>query len=78
MAPNRFSHLCVHSGHSLKEGSLHVKKLPGLCEALDFPALVAADTNSLFGALESSDCCTRDQCGADAAALSAGGVATQR
>jgi len=52
-----FIHLRVHSVYSLKEGALHVKKLPGLCEALGFPALAVTDTNALFGALEFSECC---------------------
>ena len=54
-----FIHLRVHSAYSLKEGALHVKKLPGLCETLGFPALAVTDTNNLFGALEFSECCAR-------------------
>ncbi|MHA1527524.1 MAG: DNA polymerase III subunit alpha [Alphaproteobacteria bacterium] len=54
-----FIHLRVHSVFSLKEGALHVKALPGLCEALGFPALAVTDTNALFGALEFSECCAR-------------------
>ena len=54
-----FIHLRVHSVYSLKEGALHVKKLPGLCETLGFPALAVTDTNALFGALEFSECCAR-------------------
>ena len=54
-----FIHLRVHSAYSLKEGALHVKTLPGLCETLGFPALAVTDTNNLFGALEFSECCAR-------------------
>ena len=54
-----FIHLRVHSVYSLKEGALHVKALPGLCEKLGFPALAVTDTNALFGALEFSECCAR-------------------
>ncbi len=54
-----FIHLRVHSAYSLKEGALHVKKLPGLCETLGFPALAVTETNNLFGALEFSECCAR-------------------
>jgi DNA polymerase-3 subunit alpha len=50
-----FIHLRVHSAYSLREGALHVKKLPGLCEKLGFPAIAVADTNNLFGALEFSE-----------------------
>ncbi|MGR3717994.1 MAG: DNA polymerase III subunit alpha [Thermohalobaculum sp.] len=54
-----FIHLRVHSAYSLKEGALHVKTLPGLCETLGFPALAVTDTNNLFGALEFSECFAR-------------------
>jgi len=50
-----FIHLRVHSAYSLREGALHVTKLPGLCDKLDFPAIAVADTNNLFGALEFSE-----------------------
>jgi len=50
-----FIHLRVHSAYSLREGALHVKKLPGLCDKLGFPAIAVADTNNLFGALEFSE-----------------------
>jgi DNA polymerase-3 subunit alpha len=54
-----FIHLRVHSAYSLREGALHVKKLPALCEKLGFPALAVTDTNNLFGALEFSEVCAR-------------------
>ena len=54
-----FIHLRVHSAYSLKEGALHVKKLPGLCEKLGFPAIAVTDTNNLFGGLEFSENCAR-------------------
>ncbi|TFG86651.1 MAG: PHP domain-containing protein, partial [Hyphomicrobiales bacterium] len=54
-----FIHLRVHSAYSLKEGALHVKNLPGLCEKLDFPAIAVTDTNNLFGGLEFSENCAK-------------------
>jgi DNA polymerase-3 subunit alpha len=54
-----FIHLRVHSAYSLKEGALHVKKLPALCEKLGFPAIAVTDTNNLFGGLEFSENCAR-------------------
>jgi DNA polymerase III alpha subunit len=54
-----FIHLRVHSAYSLKEGALHVKKLPGLCEKLGFPAIAVTDTNNLFGGLEFSENCAK-------------------
>ena len=54
-----FIHLRVHSVYSLKEGALHVKKLPGLCRTLGFPAVAVADTNNLFGGLEFSETCAK-------------------
>ena len=54
-----FIHLRVHSVYSLKEGALHVKKLPGLCETLGFPAIAVTDTNNLFGGLEFSESCAK-------------------
>jgi DNA polymerase-3 subunit alpha len=54
-----FIHLRVHSAYSLKEGALHVKHLPGLCQKLGFPALAVTDTNNLFGALEFSENCAK-------------------
>ena len=54
-----FIHLRIHSAYSLKEGALHVKKLPGLCEKLGFPAIAVTDTNNLFGGLEFSENCAK-------------------
>ncbi len=54
-----FIHLRVHSVYSLKEGALHVKKLPGLCRTLGFPAVAVTDTNNLFGGLEFSESCAK-------------------
>jgi DNA polymerase-3 subunit alpha len=54
-----FIHLRVHSVYSLKEGALHVKKLPGLCEKHGFPAIAVTDTNNLFGGLEFSEICAK-------------------
>ncbi len=51
----QFIHLRVHSAFSLKEGAIHVKKLPALCEKMGFPAVGIADSNNLFGALEFSE-----------------------
>ncbi|HSF96141.1 MAG TPA: DNA polymerase III subunit alpha [Thermohalobaculum sp.] len=54
-----FIHLRVHSAYSLREGAVHVKKLPGLCVDLGFPALAVTDTNNLFGGLEFSESAAR-------------------
>ena len=50
--PSSFIHLHTHSAYSLAEGAIPVKKLKGLCEAAQMPALAVTDTNNLFGALE--------------------------
>lgn len=50
----RFIHLRVHTEYSLLEGAVPVKKLAGLCEAADMPAVAVTDTNSMFCALEFS------------------------
>ena len=50
----RFIHLRVHTEYSLLEGAVPVKKLAGLCEANDMPAVAVTDTNSMFCALEFS------------------------
>ncbi|MBV7407535.1 DNA polymerase III subunit alpha [Maritimibacter sp. DP1N21-5] len=50
----RFVHLRVHSEYSLLEGAVPVKKLPGLCDAMDMPAVALTDTNNMFAALEFS------------------------
>jgi len=50
----RFIHLRVHTEYSLLEGAVRVKKLAGLCEAADMPAVAVTDTNSMFCALEAS------------------------
>ncbi|SFD48220.1 DNA polymerase III subunit alpha [Roseivivax sediminis] len=53
-ASPRFIHLRVHTEYSLLEGAVRLKKLPGLCEAMDMPAVAVTDTNNLFAALEFS------------------------
>ncbi len=50
----RFIHLRVHTEYSLLEGAVRLKKLPGLCEQMDMPAVAVTDTNSMFSALEFS------------------------
>ncbi len=50
----RFIHLRVHTEYSLLEGAVRLKKLPGLCEKMDTPAVAVTDTNSMFSALEFS------------------------
>ncbi|MDA7428567.1 DNA polymerase III subunit alpha [Primorskyibacter aestuariivivens] len=54
MADPRFIHLRVHTEYSLLEGSIRLKKLPGLCADMDMPAVAVTDTNNLFCALEFS------------------------
>ncbi len=53
-ADPRFIHLRVHSEYSLLEGAVPVKKLTGLCESMDMPAVALTDTNNMFAALEFS------------------------
>ncbi len=50
----RFIHLRCHSEHSLLEGAIPVKKLPGLAAKHGMPAVALTDTNALFAALEFS------------------------
>ncbi|SHK27393.1 DNA polymerase III, alpha subunit [Shimia gijangensis] len=50
----RFIHLRTHTEYSLLEGALRVKKLPGMCAAMDMPAVAITDTNNMFAALEFS------------------------
>ncbi len=52
--PTRFIHLRTHTEYSLLEGAVRVKKLGGLCEVADMPAVAITDTNSMFCALEAS------------------------
>ncbi len=52
--PTRFIHLRTHTEYSLLEGAVRVKKLAGLCEVADMPAVAITDTNSMFCALEAS------------------------
>lgn len=54
MADPRFIHLRVHTEYSLLKGAVRLKKLPGLCEAMEMPAVAVTDTNNLFSALEFS------------------------
>ncbi|MBV7377872.1 DNA polymerase III subunit alpha [Maritimibacter dapengensis] len=53
-ASPRFIHLRVHTEYSLLEGAVPVKKLSGLCEAMEMPAVAMTDTNNMFAALEFS------------------------
>ncbi|WP_421701220.1 DNA polymerase III subunit alpha [Aliiroseovarius sp.] len=50
----RFIHLRLHTEYSLLEGAVPVKKLAGLCEKANMPAVAVTDTNNLFSALEFS------------------------
>ena len=50
----RFIHLRVHSEYSLLEGAVRLKKLAGLCQAANLPAVALTDTNNMFAALEFS------------------------
>jgi len=50
----RFIHLRLHTEYSLLEGAVPVKKLAGLCDANDMPAVAITDSNSMFCALEAS------------------------
>ncbi|MGH1466880.1 MAG: DNA polymerase III subunit alpha [Cognatishimia sp.] len=50
----RFIHLRVHTEYSLLEGAIRTKKLPGICTAMDMPAVAITDTNNMFAALEFS------------------------
>ncbi len=50
----RFIHLRTHTEYSLLEGAVRLKKLPGLCEKMEMPAVAITDTNSMFAALEFS------------------------
>ncbi|PPB79909.1 DNA polymerase-3 subunit alpha [Albidovulum inexpectatum] len=54
MADPRFIHLRVHTEYSLLEGAIPLKKLIGLCDRLNMPAVAVTDTNNLFAALEFS------------------------
>ena len=49
-----FIHLRCHSAYSLLEGAVTVKKLIGLAQKHQMPALGLTDTQNLFGALEFS------------------------
>ncbi len=50
----RFIHLRIHTEYSLLEGAVRLKKLPGLCDQMEMPAVAVTDTNSMFSALEFS------------------------
>ncbi|MFM2356565.1 MAG: hypothetical protein RLZZ528_2301, partial [Pseudomonadota bacterium] len=54
MAGPRFIHLRVHTEFSLLEGAVPVKKLVGLCDKMQMPAVAVTDTNNMFAALEFS------------------------
>jgi len=49
-----FVHLRCHSAYSLLEGAVTVKKLIGLAQKYNMPALGLTDSQNLFGALEFS------------------------
>ncbi len=49
-----FVHLRVHTAYSLSEGAIPVKKLLGLCQKYEMPAVAITDTSNLFGGLEMS------------------------
>src|SRR5690606_22059513 len=53
-AAPRFIHLRVHTEHSLLEGAVPVKKLVGLCDKMNMPAVAVTDTDNMFAALEFS------------------------
>ncbi|MGZ9811940.1 DNA polymerase III subunit alpha [Pseudoroseicyclus sp. H15] len=55
MASPRFIHLRTHSEHSLLEGAIPVKKLPGLAAKAAMPAVALTDTNNMFAALQFSE-----------------------
>ena len=50
----RFIHLRVHTEHSLLEGAVPVKALPGLAADAGMPAVAITDSDNLFAALEFS------------------------
>ncbi|MEB3702791.1 DNA polymerase III subunit alpha [Candidatus Bealeia paramacronuclearis] len=49
-----FVHLRCHTAYSLLEGAVTVKKLIGLAQKYNMPALAMTDTQNVFGALEFS------------------------
>lgn len=51
--PN-FVHLRLHSEHSLLEGAVRLKELPGLCIDAGMPAVALTDSNNMFAMLEFS------------------------
>ncbi|MBS1301225.1 DNA polymerase III subunit alpha [Loktanella sp. SALINAS62] len=51
----RFIHLRLHTEYSLLEGAVPVKKLSGLAEKHDMPAVAVTDSNNMFAALEFSE-----------------------
>lgn len=51
----RFVHLRVHTEHSLLEGAVRLKTLPGMCRDAGMPAVAVTDTNNMFAALEFSE-----------------------
>ncbi|WP_298296526.1 DNA polymerase III subunit alpha [uncultured Litoreibacter sp.] len=51
----RFIHLRVHSEYSLLEGAIRLKKLAGMCQDAQMPAVAITDTNNMFAALEFSE-----------------------
>ena len=60
MPAPRFIHLRLHSAYSFLEGAIQIKKLAGLCQAADMPAVALTDTGNLFAALEFSETLAKD------------------
>jgi len=56
MTDSPFIHLAVRSSYSLLESMMSPKQLAAWCVAQGMPAMAVADRNSLFGALEISEC----------------------
>jgi len=50
-----FIHLRLHTEYSLLEGAIPVKKLSGMCESINMPAVAVTDSNNMFAALEFSE-----------------------
>ncbi|MDR2685705.1 MAG: DNA polymerase III subunit alpha [Rickettsiales bacterium] len=59
MSP-KFIHLRLHSAYSLAEGAIPVKKIPGICQRHNMPAVAITDTNAFFGAPQFSALCRKN------------------
>ncbi|RYH01622.1 DNA polymerase III subunit alpha [Salipiger sp. IMCC34102] len=55
----RFIHLRLHTEYSLLEGAVPVKKLAGLAEAANMPAVAVTDSDNMFAALEFSEAASK-------------------